>query len=101
MSPSDKVAQLYSQALGCFFFILCEWQCHSGGILTRFHKGWTGYQVTNCIARPDGEGVRYIKMLVRIRIPLYYHTHYVYPSNIRKMMISAKKGPDVAAVSVS
>jgi hypothetical protein len=105
MSLSDKVAQLYPQELGCFSFALCECQGHSGGILTCFHMGWTGYQVTNLIVRPDDEVVRYTKMLVNISIPLYYHTHYVYYSIIWKMMISGKiflrKAPDVAAVSVS
>jgi hypothetical protein len=39
MSPSDKMAQLYPQALGSFFVTFYDSQGYGGGILTRLHTG--------------------------------------------------------------
>jgi hypothetical protein len=37
MSPSDRVAQLYPQALGSLSVAFYDSQGYSGGILTRLH----------------------------------------------------------------
>jgi hypothetical protein len=39
MSPSDRVAQLYPQALGSLFVAFYDTQGYGGGILNRLHKG--------------------------------------------------------------
>jgi hypothetical protein len=37
ISPRKRVAQLYPQALGSFFFASYDWQDYGGGIGTRLH----------------------------------------------------------------
>jgi hypothetical protein len=39
MSPSDMVAQLYSQALGSLSVAIYDSQGYGGGIITRLHTG--------------------------------------------------------------
>jgi hypothetical protein len=39
MTPSDRVAQLYPQALVSLFVAFYDWQGYGGGILTRLHMG--------------------------------------------------------------
>jgi hypothetical protein len=39
MSPSDRMAQLYPQALGSLFVVFCDLQGYSGSILACLHMG--------------------------------------------------------------
>jgi hypothetical protein len=39
MYPSDKVVQLYPQALGSLFVAFYDSQGYGGGVLARLHKG--------------------------------------------------------------
>jgi hypothetical protein len=43
-SPSDRVAQLYLQALGSVFFAWYDSQGYGGGIRTRLHTGRITYK---------------------------------------------------------
>jgi hypothetical protein len=48
MSPSDRVAQLYPEALGSLFVAFYNSQGYDGGILTRLHRGDEIYYVNFC-----------------------------------------------------
>jgi hypothetical protein len=41
MSPSERVVQLYHQALGSFIVTFDDSQGYGGGILTRLHTGYS------------------------------------------------------------
>jgi hypothetical protein len=45
LSPRNRVAQLYPQALGSLFVNLYDLQGYGGGIWTCLHTGWTVSQI--------------------------------------------------------
>jgi hypothetical protein len=46
MSPNDRVAQLYPQALRSLFFAFHDSQGYGGGILIRLHMGYDKFSST-------------------------------------------------------
>jgi hypothetical protein len=65
MSPTDRVSQLYPQALGSLFVASYDSKGYGGGILTRLHTGNSDFMTYNNWMIAENELERVYKEVIQ------------------------------------